>query len=96
MLCQVLGTTPCCSSRESPFHSYLQSRSSEINSWKHLTIADLPVHPPTPHAQLKHSCSRITQRECQHCESPCHCFYQTLPQWADLPPPTSHHPPPEN
>ncbi|MEQ2216148.1 hypothetical protein XENOCAPTIV_011369, partial [Xenoophorus captivus] len=33
---------------ESPFHSYLQSRSSEITSWKQLTIAHL-----APRAQLK-------------------------------------------
>ncbi|MED6236406.1 hypothetical protein ATANTOWER_008716 [Ataeniobius toweri] len=26
---------------------------SEITSWKHQTIAHLPVHPPTPHTQLK-------------------------------------------
>ncbi|KAK5603701.1 hypothetical protein CRENBAI_002304 [Crenichthys baileyi] len=60
--------------------SYLQSRSSEIASWKNLTIGHLPVHPPTPHAQLKHS-STITQRKCQHCKSPCHSSCQTQPLW---------------
>ncbi|MEQ2164437.1 hypothetical protein GOODEAATRI_006671, partial [Goodea atripinnis] len=53
MLCRGLKTTLYCSSCESPFHSYLQSRSSEITSWKQLTIAHLAVHPPTPRAQLK-------------------------------------------
>ncbi|KAK5615866.1 hypothetical protein CRENBAI_020869 [Crenichthys baileyi] len=72
MLCRGMVTTPCRSSREYTFHSYLQSHSSEITLWKHLIIAYLPVHPPTPCAQLKHCRSRITQRERQHCESPCH------------------------
>ncbi|MEQ2245060.1 hypothetical protein ILYODFUR_023650 [Ilyodon furcidens] len=51
---KLLGTTPCYSSHESPFLSYLQPCNSEITSWKYPTIAHLPVHSPTPHAQLKH------------------------------------------
>ncbi|MED6275771.1 hypothetical protein CHARACLAT_029827 [Characodon lateralis] len=81
MLCRVLETTPCHSSRESVFHSYLQAHSSEIPSLKYLTIAHLPVYPQTLCAQLKHSRSRITQRECQLCGSLCQSSCQTQPQW---------------
>ncbi|MEQ2289774.1 hypothetical protein AMECASPLE_036690, partial [Ameca splendens] len=41
---RVIGTTPCCSCCESPFHTYLQPCISEITLWKHQTFAHLPVH----------------------------------------------------
>ncbi|MED6262669.1 hypothetical protein ATANTOWER_023669 [Ataeniobius toweri] len=50
----------------------------------HLAIAHLPVHPPSACAQLKHCCLRITKRERQHFESPCHSSYQTQPLWGRL------------
>ncbi|MEQ2161044.1 hypothetical protein GOODEAATRI_005621 [Goodea atripinnis] len=84
MLWRALEKTPSRSSHESPFHSYLQPRSFKITSWEHLTIAHLPVHPPTPHAKLKHSHPRITQRERQHCKSLCHSSCQTQPLWVRL------------
>ncbi|MEQ2285910.1 hypothetical protein AMECASPLE_036749 [Ameca splendens] len=47
MLWRVLERTPCHSDCESPFLSYLQPCSSGITSWKHQTIAHMPVHPST-------------------------------------------------
>ncbi|MED6233740.1 hypothetical protein ATANTOWER_015966 [Ataeniobius toweri] len=80
MLRRVLENTPCRSNHEPPFLSYLQSSSSEITSWKHRTIAHLPVQPPAPCTQLKHWRLRITKRERQHCESSCY-YCQTQPLW---------------
>ncbi|MED6238450.1 hypothetical protein ATANTOWER_021623 [Ataeniobius toweri] len=94
MLWRVLEKTTCCSNHEPPFLSHLQPCSSEITSRKHQTIAHPPVHPPTPHAQLKHCCLRITKGEHQHCESVCYTPTKLSLCGADLPPPISHHPPP--
>ncbi|KAK5604445.1 hypothetical protein CRENBAI_017221 [Crenichthys baileyi] len=80
MLRRVLEKT-CRSNREPPILSYLQPGSSEITSWKHQTIAHLPVHPPTLHAQPKHCCLTITKRERQHCESLCYSSCETQPLW---------------
>ncbi|MEQ2237948.1 hypothetical protein ILYODFUR_028409 [Ilyodon furcidens] len=80
MLRRVLENTHCRSNHEPPFLSYLQSGSSEITSWKHRTIAHLPVQPPAPCTQLKHCRLRITKREHQHCEPPWYSC-QTQPLW---------------
>ncbi|MEQ2164918.1 hypothetical protein GOODEAATRI_011754 [Goodea atripinnis] len=53
MLKRVTGTTPCLSSHESYFHSYLQPCVSKITLWKHHNFAHLPVHPPTPGAEAQ-------------------------------------------
>ncbi|MED6257687.1 hypothetical protein ATANTOWER_029771 [Ataeniobius toweri] len=53
---------------------FLSSMSCSAECWKQL--------PATPvRAQLKDSHSRITQRECQLCESLCQSSCQTQPQW---------------
>ncbi|MED6264642.1 hypothetical protein CHARACLAT_016849 [Characodon lateralis] len=50
---ELLKTHSCPSVRESSFLSCLQPHNSEIASWKHQTIAHLPVHTPTLLARLK-------------------------------------------
>ncbi|MEQ2301102.1 hypothetical protein AMECASPLE_032571 [Ameca splendens] len=78
MLRRVTRTTPCRSSCESPFLSYLQPCVSETTLWKHQTFAHLPVHPPMPCALLKHNNFWITRKEHQPCEPPRHstCLLQ--------------------
>ncbi|MEQ2295599.1 hypothetical protein AMECASPLE_016067 [Ameca splendens] len=50
---ELLKTHSCQSVRESSFLSCLQPHNSEIASWKHQTIAHLPVHTPTLLTRLK-------------------------------------------
>ncbi|MEQ2315787.1 hypothetical protein AMECASPLE_025979 [Ameca splendens] len=54
---------PCRSRHESPFHSDLQLSCSRASSWEHLTLAHLPVHPPTPPTRTQRSYPRNTERE---------------------------------
>ncbi|KAK5613338.1 hypothetical protein CRENBAI_023512, partial [Crenichthys baileyi] len=71
---------PCRSSHESPFHSDLQPSCSRASSWEHLTLAHLPVHPPTPPTRTQQSYPRNAERELKNLTTP----FLTLPTSATV------------
>ncbi|MEQ2301181.1 hypothetical protein AMECASPLE_033298 [Ameca splendens] len=84
MLTQASEPKPRRSSRESPFHSNLQPSCSRASSWKPLTLAHLPVHPPTPSTRTQWSYPRNTQRKLKNLTTPFFTLCQPQPPWKRL------------